>query len=262
MEQQREQKLELHNAEIAGEVARAERIREIRGTEMEQMVANYQMESDILKAQQQERADAINGMAQLNGAVAGSFATMATALEQSGDKTSGVYKTVFATSKGFALAQSSLNLGMAVSQAYADWTAASTIEKFGLASAVAGSVGSVISQISSVTMAGRINGGNVQEGNGYKIAENEPEVFFPKQSGTVKTMTQMRSAMGGGSSGGVQPITVINNTSTPVTATADYNDEGQIRSIAIEEINRQTSNKNSQAMKNIVSNTSANKRYA
>lgn len=94
----------------------------------------------------------------------GAFGNLASAVEQSAGKQSAAYKAMFAVSKAFAIAEATVKLSQAISQALADPTALTPAQKFANMAAVAAAGANVISQITSVGFA---KGGHVVgEGTG------------------------------------------------------------------------------------------------
>lgn len=106
-------------------------------------------------------------------------AKMAELILKHSDESSSAYKTMFALSKGFAVANASLNLSVAISQAMADQSAMTPAQKFANWAAVAAAGGALISQMESIKYGGgRENGGSVISGSLYEVGENNlPEIF-------------------------------------------------------------------------------------
>ena len=97
----------------------------------------------------------------------GAFGNLASAVEQSAGKQSSAYKAMFAVSKAFAIAEATVKLSQAISQALADPTALTPAQKFANMAAVAAAGANVISQIMSVGFAG---GGYTGDGGKYAPA--------------------------------------------------------------------------------------------
>ena len=97
----------------------------------------------------------------------GAFGNLASAVEQSAGKQSAAYKAMFAVSKAFAIAEATVKLSQAISQALADPTALTPAQKFANMAAVAAAGANVISQIMSVGFAG---GGYTGDGGKYAPA--------------------------------------------------------------------------------------------
>ncbi|MFC2552506.1 MAG: tape measure protein [Rodentibacter sp.] len=97
----------------------------------------------------------------------GAFGTLTSVVEQSAGKQSAAYKAMFAVSKAFAIAEATVKLSQAISQALADPTALTPAQKFANMAAVAAAGANVISQIMSVGFAG---GGYTGDGGKYAPA--------------------------------------------------------------------------------------------
>lgn len=104
---------------------------------------------------QKEMAEYATGLSDLGGA----FDVLTSTVEQSAGKQSAAYKAMFAVSKAFAIAEASVKLSQAITQAMADTTALTPAQKFANMAAVAAAGANVISQITSVAFA---KGGHVQ----------------------------------------------------------------------------------------------------
>lgn len=97
----------------------------------------------------------------------GAFGNLASAVERSAGKQSAAYKAMFAISKAFAIAEATVKLSQAISQALADPTALTPAQKFANMAAVAVAGANVISQIMSVGFA---SGGYTGDGGKYAPA--------------------------------------------------------------------------------------------
>lgn len=89
----------------------------------------------------------------------GAFGQMADLAAQSMGKQSGVYKTMFAMSKAFAVADSMVRLQQAIVQAMGDGTAMTPAQKFANMAAVASAGMGVISQLTSISLSGMAHSG-------------------------------------------------------------------------------------------------------
>ncbi|UGO51429.1 hypothetical protein QJV44_gp15 [Serratia phage vB_SmaS_Tlacuache] len=78
---------------------------------------------------------------------------MADIIKAAGAEGSGAYKVLFAASQAFSIAQATLNLSTAISQAMADPTAITPAQKFANMAAIAGAGGALLSSIAAVGMA-------------------------------------------------------------------------------------------------------------
>ncbi|WP_136440487.1 tape measure protein [Haemophilus influenzae] len=95
------------------------------------------------------------------------FGTLTSIVEQSAGKQSAAYKAMFAVSKAFAIAEATVKLSQAVSQALADPTALTPAQKFANMAAVASAGVNLVSQITSVGFA---TGGYTGDGGKYTPA--------------------------------------------------------------------------------------------
>ena len=130
-------------------------------------------------------------------------------IEAAGAKNSAAYRTIFAISKSFQIAESMLNLHAAVMKAMNDPKAVTTEQKFANMAAVASQGAAVLSQLTSVTLSGaRANGGPVGGGRAYLVGERGPEIFVPGASGQITSNENLNKVLG---SGGGSSI-VINQT--------------------------------------------------
>lgn len=104
----------------------------------------------------------------------GLFDDLAGAAKTFAGEQSALYKVMFAASKAFAIADAAVKIQQGIANA-APLPFPANLAAMG---AVAAATSSILSNISSVAMAGRLNGGPVQAGGMYRINENgAPEVF-------------------------------------------------------------------------------------
>lgn len=158
--------------------------------------------------QRKEDLDRESAQAQL-GAAASLFDGLAGLMEATAGRNSSAYRTMFAISKSFQIAQSLLNLHAAVMKAMNDPTALTPAQKFANMAAVASAGANVLNQLTSVTLSGaRAMGGPVGGGRAYLVGEKGPEIFVPGASGQITSNENLNKALGGGSSKTV----VINQT--------------------------------------------------
>ncbi|MFQ1373360.1 tape measure protein [Klebsiella pneumoniae] len=133
--------------------------------------ASYQRQAIL----QQEQQTYQQNMSSLLGESSNFAGSLAEAIGQAAGKSSAAYQALFAISKGFAIAQASLNLQTAISNAMAiPWPANIP------AIAQALSAGTqIVSAISGINYSGgRKNGGSVSPGNVYPVGEgNLPELM-------------------------------------------------------------------------------------
>ncbi|MBZ7133448.1 tape measure protein [Klebsiella michiganensis] len=133
--------------------------------------ASYQRQAILLQEQQTYQQN----VSSLLGESSNFAGSLADAIGQAAGKSSAAYQALFAISKGFAIAQASLNLQTAISNAMAiPWPANIP------AIAQALSAGTqIVSAISGINYSGgRKNGGPVSSGNIYPVGEgNLPELM-------------------------------------------------------------------------------------
>ncbi|MDY0572740.1 phage tail length tape measure family protein [Pasteurella multocida] len=155
-----------------------------------------------------EDLDRESAIAQLSAA-ASLFDGLAGLMEATAGRNSSAYRTMFALSKSFQIAQSLLNLHAAVMKAMNDPTALTPAQKFANMAAVATAGANVLNQLTSITLSGaRAMGGPVGGGRAYLVGEKGPEIFVPGASGQITSNENLNKALGGGSSKTV----VINQT--------------------------------------------------
>ncbi|MBN5205405.1 tape measure protein [Serratia marcescens] len=163
--------------------------------------------SQIMKDETQRQVDNIN---MLLGGVSAGFDGLANIVAKAAGDNSSAYKVLFAVSKGFAVAQSALNLQLAISNAMASgpfpWNLANM-------ASVAAAGGGLISAIGGISYSGaRYNGGPVSANSMYRVGEKgKPEIYqasngnqfmIPGDNGRVISNRDMQGA-GGGNGGGV-----------------------------------------------------------
>lgn len=140
------------------------------------------------------------------------FDGIAGIIEAAGAKNSAAYRTIFAISKSFQIAESMLNLHAAVMKAMNDPTAVTPAQKFANMAAVASQGAAVLSQLTSVTLSGaRANGGPVGGGRAYLVGERGPEIFVPGASGQITSNENLNKALSSGGGGGGVIINQTNN---------------------------------------------------
>ncbi len=155
-----------------------------------------------------EDLDRESAIAQL-GAAASLFDGLAGLMEATAGRNSSAYRTMFAISKSFQIAQSLLNLHAAVMKAMNDDDSLTTTERLAKMATVASAGANVLNQLTSVTLSGaRAMGGPVGGGRAYLVGEKGPEIFVPGASGQITSNENLNKALGGGSNKTV----VINQT--------------------------------------------------
>lgn len=179
---------------------------------------------------------------QLVGIAASSFGSLSQVIAASGGETSAAYKAIFAISKGFAIAQASLNMATAISNALA-LPFPANIPAMAQAAAAGAQIASTISSMSY--SGGRRYGGTTSSGNMYRVNESgEPEMFqssggkqymMPTTSGKVVPASDVG---GGGASAPVN--VVINNMASGTTVeNQGYNPDTKTITLAVKEVARQ-----------------------
>lgn len=133
-----------------------------------------------------------------------SVSTMATSmadiLAAAGDKSSAAYKTMFALSKAFAIANATLNLTTAISQAMAAPDALSPVQKFANMAAIAAAGGALVSQIAGATMTGMAHDGITEiPQEGTWLLQKGERVLSAQQNADFTNY--MRNGGGGGAAG-------------------------------------------------------------
>ncbi len=167
--------------------------------------------------QRKEDLDRESAQAQLSAA-ASLFDGLAGLMEATAGRNSSAYRTMFALSKSFQIAQSLLNLHAAVMKAMNDPTALTPAQKFANMAAVATAGANVLNQLTSITLSGaRAMGGPVGGGRAYLVGEKGPEIFVPGASGQITSNENLNKALGGGSNKTV----VINQTNNFYSSNSD-----------------------------------------
>lgn len=155
------------------------------------------------------------------------FNDLATAAEGFAGRQSTLYKTMFAASKAFAIAESIIKIQQGIANAAAlPWPA-----NFAAIASVVSATANIISTISSVTLAiqGRREGGPVMAGVPYKVGEEGEELFIPAQNGTIIPHNDLK----GMSSRGNMVVNVNNYTSAEVEVQERNNGEDRIVELTI-----------------------------
>ncbi|HDL3296579.1 TPA: tape measure protein, partial [Mannheimia haemolytica] len=144
--------------------------------------------------------------------------TMLGVMKNAGQEQSGIYRTMFAMSKAFAIAESILNLNRAITQAMSDQTAITPAQKFANMAAIASAGASLISNIQSVSLGGMAHSGidNVPKEGTWLLDKGE-RVVDSRTNQDLKTF--LSNANRGGASGQRSAINVkIINNGQPVEA--------------------------------------------
>lgn len=156
-------------------------------------------EIQLKYAQQQAVAQNQTTMSYINS-VSTMADSMATILAAAGDKSSAAYKTMFALSKAFAIANATLNLTTAISQAMAAPDALSPVQKFANMAAIAAAGGALVSQIAGATMTGMAHDGITEiPQEGTWLLQKGERVLSAQQNADFTNY--MRNGGGGGTAG-------------------------------------------------------------
>lgn len=174
-----------------------------------------QASNDRISIAQQEAKRQVDVMNMLLGGIGEGFSGLAEIVSKSAGESNAAYKTLFAISKAFAVAQSTLNLQLALSNAMASgpfpWNMAAMAQ-------VAAAGGQVISSIGAMSYGGgREHGGPVSASSMYRVGEGgKPEIFkarngsqymIPGDNGRVISNRDMG---GGGGAFNYSPTIQIN----------------------------------------------------
>lgn len=144
--------------------------------------------------------------------------TMMGVMRNAGQEQSGLYRTMFAMSKAFAIADSMLKLQQAIMQVMGDQSAFTPAQKFANMAAVASAGANVISTIQSVSLGGMAHSGidNVPKEGTWLLDKGE-RVVDSRTNQDLKTF--LANANTGGASGGKSTVNVkIINNGQPVEA--------------------------------------------
>ncbi len=174
-----------------------------------------QASNDRISIAQQEAKRQVDVMNMLLGGIGDGFSGLAEIVSKSAGESNAAYKTLFAISKAFAVAQSTLNLQLALSNAMASgpfpWNMAAMAQ-------VAAAGGQVISSIGAMSYGGgREHGGPVSASSMYRVGEGgKPEIFkasngsqymIPGDNGRV---ISNRDIGGGGGAFNYSPVIQVN----------------------------------------------------
>ncbi|MFH2397915.1 tape measure protein [Raoultella ornithinolytica] len=193
-------------------------------TAIHQLAAN---ERNRISQEETDRQQ--QNMSQLLGASSDFFGQMAGLVGDYAGESSAAYKTLFAVSKAFSIAQATMNMVMAISNAAAlPWPA--NIPAIAVAAAQGANL---ISQIRGSNYSGaRYNGGPVSADGVYKVGEKgKPEIYrasngsqymIPGDNGSVISNKDLRGS-GGGS---LQVVNNVYNYASGVNVEARSNQNG------------------------------------
>lgn len=182
-------------------------------TAIQLQASNARMQIAQTEADQQ-RASVLS----ILGSASQGFDSLASIIADSAGKSNAAYQVMFAASKAFAIAQSTLSLNTAIMQAMADPTALTPAQKLANYAAIASAGASLLSNVASISYGGgRENGGPVSARSMYRVGEGgKPEIFkasngsqymIPGDNGRVISNRDMG---GGGGAFNFSPIINLN----------------------------------------------------
>nr|DAE54896.1 MAG TPA: tail length tape measure protein [Caudoviricetes sp.] len=143
-------------------------------TAIQLQASNARMQIAQTEADQQ-RASVLS----ILGSASQGFDSLASIIADSAGKSNAAYQVMFAASKAFAIAQSTLSLNTAIMQAMADPTALTPAQKLANYAAIASAGASLLSNVASISYGGgREHGGPVSASSMYRVGEGgKPEIF-------------------------------------------------------------------------------------
>lgn len=186
-------------------------------TAIQLQASNARMQIAKTEADQQRES-----VLSILGSASQGFDSLASIIADSAGKSNAAYQVMFAASKAFAIAQSTLSLNTAIMQAMADPTALTPAQKLANYAAIASAGASLLSNVASISYGGaREHGGPVSANSMYRVGENgKPEIYqanngsqymIPGDNGRVISNRDMQGSGGAGGSV-VQHITFEINT--------------------------------------------------
>lgn len=186
-------------------------------TAIQLQASNARMQIAQTEADQQ-RASVLS----ILGSASQGFDSLASIIADSAGKSNAAYQVMFAASKAFAIAQSTLSLNTAIMQAMADPTALTPAQKLANYAAIASAGASLLSNVAGISYGGgREHGGPVSASSMYRVGEGgKPEIFkasngsqymIPGDNGRVISNRDM----GGGGGGAFNYSPVININGDP-----------------------------------------------
>lgn len=189
-------------------------------TAIQLQASNARMQIAQTEADQQ-RASVLS----ILGSASQGFDSLASIIADSAGKSNAAYQVMFAASKAFAIAQSTLSLNTAIMQAMADPTALTPAQKLANYAAIASAGASLLSNVASISYGGgRENGGPVSASSMYRVGEGgKPEIFkasngsqymIPGDNGRV---ISNRDIGGGGGAFHFSPVIQVNGDPTEQT---------------------------------------------
>ncbi|HHL8025491.1 TPA: tape measure protein [Escherichia coli] len=189
-------------------------------TAIQLQASNARMQIAQTEADQQ-RASVLS----ILGSASQGFDSLASIIADSAGKSNAAYQVMFAASKAFAIAQSTLSLNTAIMQAMADPTALTPAQKLANYAAIASAGASLLSNVASISYGGgREHGGPVSASSMYRVGEGgKPEIFkasngsqymIPGDNGRV---ISNRDIGGGGGAFNYSPVIQVNGDPTEQT---------------------------------------------
>lgn len=186
-------------------------------TAIQLQASNARMQIAQTEADQQ-RASVLS----ILGSASQGFDSLASIIADSAGKSNAAYQVMFAASKAFAIAQSTLSLNTAIMQAMADPTALTPAQKLANYAAIASAGASLLSNVASISYGGgREHGGPVSASSMYRVGEGgKPEIFkasngsqymIPGDNGRV---ISNRDIGGGGGGFNYSPVIHVNGDPT------------------------------------------------
>lgn len=216
----------------------AQRLALIQEFENQKVITTQQASDARQRILDEENAKQMSAISTMLGAASQGFDGIAGVIEATGGRASGAYKTMFAASKAFAVAQAALNLQTALSQVMADPTAFTPAQKMANYASIAAAGGQLLSSIGSISYGGgREHGGPVSANSMYRVGEGgKPEIYqasngsqymIPGDNGRVISNRDI-----GSGGGGVGSVSVVNNFTINTTNGIDQATMNQIGKIA------------------------------
>jgi len=143
-------------------------------TAIQLQASNARMQIAQTEADQQRES-----VLSILGSASQGFDSLASIIADSAGKSNAAYQVMFAASKAFAIAQSTLSLNTAIMQAMADPTALTPAQKLANYAAIASAGASLLSNVASISYGGaREHGGPVSASSMYHVGEGgKPEIF-------------------------------------------------------------------------------------
>ncbi|MDG6772296.1 tape measure protein [Glaesserella parasuis] len=209
----------------------------------QQIIERYA--NDKFQTEMQKYADGLNTLGS-------AFGDLTSVIEQAGGKQSAAYKAMFAIQKSFAIAEATINVTRAASQAMADWSKMDAASKF---AAVAGVMSQGMALVGQIRSVGFSSGGYTGDGGKYTPAGivHKGEYVITKEATARLGLDYLNYlnygkrgfASGGGVGvprvpstpthfGGSQNVTVtVINNGKPTSAEVETKKDGQDLAIAV-----------------------------